>query len=77
MSLENLRYLTSEQALADYANFISTLMAANPELARVPWVAFGGSYPGSLAAWIRLKYPHLITGNLRMHLSFIFSSDSS
>ncbi|KAB0402633.1 hypothetical protein E2I00_000603, partial [Balaenoptera physalus] len=25
-----------------------------------PWLCFGGSYAGSLAAWARLKFPHLI-----------------
>ncbi|XP_064418430.1 thymus-specific serine protease [Latimeria chalumnae] len=59
MSVANLRFLSSKQALADLAHF-RTVMADKMGLTRNKWVAFGGSYPGSLAAWFRLKYPHLI-----------------
>ncbi|XP_069069586.1 putative serine protease K12H4.7 [Pleurodeles waltl] len=60
MSTSNLRYLSSLQALADLAHF-QTVMAEKLGLSNRKWVAFGGSYPGSLAAWYRLKYPHLVT----------------
>ena len=60
LGVKNLVWLSSRQALADLANFI-TQMTASHNLTG-PWVALGGSYPGSLAAWLRLKYPHLVAG---------------
>lgn len=62
LSVENLRYLTSEQALADLAMFVDAVNVEYNLSPEVKWIAFGGSYPGSLAAWSRVKYPHLIHG---------------
>lgn len=59
LSTDNLRFLSSRQALADLAHF-RTVMAEKRGLTNRKWVAFGGSYPGSLAAWFRLKFPHLV-----------------
>jgi len=63
LSTENLRLLTSQQALADAANFIVALkeMYNAPQ---APVITFGGSYPGALAAWFRLKYPHITSGSI-------------
>lgn len=61
MSVDNLKYLTSEQALQDAANFISFFKSKHG-LYKNKWIVFGGSYSGSLAAWFRLKYPHLVEG---------------
>lgn len=60
MKASNMRYLSSRQGLEDLATFI-TAMNSKHNLTG-PWVSFGGSYPGSLSAWLRLKYPHLISG---------------
>jgi len=57
LSLPNLVYLTSEQALADAANFIVHFKQMYPTAGDI--IVFGGSYPGNLAAWFRLKYPHI------------------
>ncbi|XP_052862481.1 putative serine protease F56F10.1 [Anopheles cruzii] len=65
LSTENLRYLTSEQALADLAYFIEAMNARyRLDSHTNRWIAFGGSYPGSLAAWLREKYPSLVHGSI-------------
>ncbi|KDO78810.1 hypothetical protein CISIN_1g0096312mg [Citrus sinensis] len=58
-----LSYLTAEQALADFAVFITNLKQ-NLSAEASPVVLFGGSYGGMLAAWMRLKYPHIAIGAL-------------
>ncbi|XP_011863698.1 PREDICTED: lysosomal Pro-X carboxypeptidase [Vollenhovia emeryi] len=58
---QHLGYLTSQQALADYADLIGYLKS-QPEYKRSPVIAFGGSYGGMLSAWMRMKYPHIIQG---------------
>lgn len=61
-STENLKYLNSEQALADLAYFINGMNAKYESVSISKWIVFGGSYSGTLAAWLRLKYPHLVLG---------------
>lgn len=55
-------YLTSQQALADYVDLISNLTAGQAPGGQSPVIAFGGSYGGMLAAYIRIKYPHIVQG---------------
>merc|ERR1711892_299475 len=56
-----LSYLTSAQALADYAVLVTNIKRRY-ELPNAAVVAFGGSYGGMLSAWMRFKYPNIIDG---------------
>merc|ERR1711892_59506 len=62
MSTENMRYLSLRQGLEDLGYFM-TAMNAKDDLT-APWITFGGSYPGSLSAWMRLRFPHLVGGSV-------------
>ncbi|XP_069679162.1 putative serine protease F56F10.1 [Periplaneta americana] len=62
LGVKNMMFLSSEQALADLAYFIQGMTVKYDLPSDTKWIAFGGSYPGSLAAWLRAKYPHLVHG---------------
>eukprot|EP01023_Acetabularia_acetabulum_P045962 TRINITY_DN468_c0_g2_i1.p1 TRINITY_DN468_c0_g2~~TRINITY_DN468_c0_g2_i1.p1 ORF type:complete len:519 (-),score=99.62 TRINITY_DN468_c0_g2_i1:189-1745(-) len=62
-NVKNLRYLSTEQAMMDYANLIFTLKEEF-NCRDSPVIAFGGSYGGMLSSWMRMKYPAAITGSV-------------
>ncbi|KAI1437447.1 peptidase S28 [Xylaria sp. CBS 124048] len=67
LSTENLRFLTTDQALADTAYFAENVKFAglehidfSPE--NTPYIAYGGSYAGSFVAILRKQYPETYFG---------------
>ena len=67
LSTENLRFLTTEQALADTAYFAQHVVFEGLENKKltasdVPWIAYGGSYAGAFVAFLRTQYPDVFFG---------------
>ncbi|KAL3662609.1 hypothetical protein V7S43_012461 [Phytophthora oleae] len=66
---KHMKYLSTEQALADFAVLITHLKT---ELKRdIPVIGFGGSYGGMLGSWFRMKYPHIIDGVIAASASIL------
>lgn len=60
LELEHLKYLTIDQAMADLSKFISDVILKHKNAAKNTKIrigVIGGSYPGALSSWFRLKYP--------------------
>ncbi|GMR34130.1 hypothetical protein PMAYCL1PPCAC_04325, partial [Pristionchus mayeri] len=74
MKTSSLKYLTTEQALADLAYFI-TSMNKEHGFQNPKWFTFGGSYPGALCAMFRSKYPELTAGAVCSSAPLILSLD--
>lgn len=64
LSSEHLKTLTLSVALDDLARFQRHLMAEKDSKFQGKWIAIGGSYSGALAAFYRLRFPHLVAGAL-------------
>jgi hypothetical protein len=54
------RWLSSQQALGDLAEFHSQIVSNYSLTDANKWVSFGGSYPGMMSGFFRLKYPNLV-----------------
>ena len=66
-STENLRFLTTDQALADTAYFAQHVVFPGLEDVDLSangtaWVAYGGSYAGAFVAFLRVLYPDVFWG---------------
>jgi hypothetical protein len=65
LTTENLRWLSSKQAIYDLARFVVAFKkdwekktnATNTKIFTI-----GCSYSGALSAWFRLKFPHITVG---------------
>nr|DAD48746.1 TPA_asm: hypothetical protein HUJ06_018683 [Nelumbo nucifera] len=69
-----LGYFSSSQAIADYAEIILHIKK-NLSAEKSPVIVVGGSYGGMLAAWFRLKYPHIALGALASSAPILYFDD--
>lgn len=69
LSTENLRFLTTDQALADEAYFAQHVVFKGLEdrdltAPNVAYIGYGGSYAGAFSAFLRKLYPDVFWGTI-------------
>ncbi|KAL8935307.1 MAG: hypothetical protein Q9216_005493 [Gyalolechia sp. 2 TL-2023] len=69
LSTENMRFLTTEQALADMAYFAQNVVFEGLEnknltAPETPYIGYGGSYAGAFVAFLRVQYPDVYYGTI-------------
>lgn len=73
LSRSALKMLSTEQALADLSNFQNWVREQFGLSGK--WIAVGGSYPGSLSAFYREKYPEQVVGSLASSAPVLSKAD--
>lgn len=78
-SAEKFKYLTTTQVLKDFVRLIEDLktryLKGMISKDTYPFIAFGGSYGGMLAAWLRMKYPQAVLGAIASSAPIWFFDD--
>jgi hypothetical protein len=68
LSLENLRFLSTEQSLAEIDYFARNVefegIDEDKTAPNTPWIVYGGSYAGAQAAFLRVAYPETFWGGI-------------
>ncbi|XP_034488476.1 putative serine protease K12H4.7 [Drosophila innubila] len=75
LSVKDLTHLSLEQALADLAHFIRDQKSRNPKLTHSKVVLIGGSYSGSMVAWMTQLYPELFSASWASSAPLMAKSD--
>lgn len=68
VTIDNLRFLTTEQSLAEIDYFARNVKfeTVDDDLTapNTPWIVYGGSYAGAQAAFLRVAYPDTFLGTI-------------